>query len=420
MKHKKKDSRLRAFLIISVAIISGCCPAFASTTISEIPAPIAYREPGQPLGEPVTRIIGKKGGTVVAEDGQLTVEIPAGALDHDVEVGIQLISNTNPAVFGSSYRITPHGSSFLKPVILSFRYQDEFEDKVDPSSLFVSTHRKGKWLAMGGRQIDTTSKRINFSVTHFSDWCMISSMKITPRLSYLGSGESTQLAVVHMGIDPAKLDKGDTLPVLEPRKMLNEQIKSWDLNGPGDLMILGNHADYTAPPSINETEEAEVVATVHYLGGTYLLYAWIELLHPGVYLEVNDKYIEFPNVTQWYNGYISDQTSNGSISIKIHGETVKKTGQWIWKNQGEMPTVFSYSTPVDESGHYYTYTSYYYDDPNANPVDSKGRIYISSFGEKDGYVCGRFVVYNAGKFTTRDNIVTRKATIRGYFRIQRW
>lgn len=420
MNNKRKAGSFRLLLILVAGIISGIMPAFASATTPEAPAPIAYRAPGLPIGKPVTQMIGKKGGTIVAEDGLLTVDIPTGALDRDTEIGIQLISNTNPAVFGSSYRITPHGSSFLKPVILSFRYQDEFEEKVDPSTLFVSTHSKSKWLAMGGGKVDTTTKRIEFSVIHFSDWCMISSMKVTPRVSYLGSGESTRLMVVHMGIDPKKLDKGDTLPVLEPRKMLHEQVKGWELNGRGELMTLGNMANYTAPYSVDDVEEAEIVATVHYLGSTYLLYAWVELLEPGVHLKVDGRYVDFPNVTQWYNGYISDQDKEGSISIKINGESANKAGSWSWDNYTDHPTTFSYSTPVDSSGNYYTYTSYHFNDPNDNPIDSPGSIRIMSYGEQDGFVFGRFVISKAGKFTTRDNIVTRKVNVKGYFRIQRW
>ena len=69
---------------------------------------------GQPLDEPSFETIGPAGGVLKSADGQITIEIPAGALTQDRYIGIQPIKNTAISGLGNGYRITPHGKIFKK------------------------------------------------------------------------------------------------------------------------------------------------------------------------------------------------------------------------------------------------------------------------------------------------------------------
>lgn len=71
-----------------------------------------------------TTTVGAAGGTVTGPDG-MRVEIPAGALDGNVEIGVKLSSTGAPALPGDAnpasavYEFTPHGIAFNKPVTIS-------------------------------------------------------------------------------------------------------------------------------------------------------------------------------------------------------------------------------------------------------------------------------------------------------------
>jgi uncharacterized delta-60 repeat protein len=71
--------------------------------------------------------IGAEGGTISAPDGA-SVEIPAGALSSDVEIGIARSSSGAPplpdgfTVYGSIHALTPHGTQFAAPVTVTLPY----------------------------------------------------------------------------------------------------------------------------------------------------------------------------------------------------------------------------------------------------------------------------------------------------------
>lgn len=375
---------------------------------------------GKAIGETITKMIGSEGGTIISEDGLLTVTIPEGSLSADTEIGIQMIENTNPAVFGFSYRITPHHITFSKPAVLGFKYEDEMLDKIDPSILLISTFENGKWMGMAGK-VSQEQGTISFETSHFSDWNMINSIKITPTSQYLAEKESSRLRIVEFGLDPQKLKEGQSMQVQQPKEIDSRLVKTWEIHGRGELLHLGSSANYTAPSGNSELGKDEIVATVNYQKGTLLLYAWVRLLRPGVYFEVEGKKYDFPEVTQWYNGNISAQTDQGSLSIRILGETVNSTGQWRWKNQADLPTTFEFDTPIDKNGDTKSYKAYYYPGKNADQQDSNGRIQISYFGSDDDYVSGSFTITNAGIFQPDDDYsMTDTTPIKGYFRIYRW
>jgi len=92
------------------------------------PVPTA---PGVPDGAPTAATIGPGGGSLASSDGLFTVEIPAGALGADTEIGVQPITNTAWGALGTSYRLTPNGLTFVMPVSLVFTIPESILIRAD-------------------------------------------------------------------------------------------------------------------------------------------------------------------------------------------------------------------------------------------------------------------------------------------------
>src|ERR1700730_3027063 len=94
-------------------------------TIPSVPDEPTQTGIGTPVGDLVSKTIGKDGGTISSADGNAELIFPAGALDVATEISIQAITNTVPNGFGNSYSFLPEGIKFLQPVTLKFHYTPE-------------------------------------------------------------------------------------------------------------------------------------------------------------------------------------------------------------------------------------------------------------------------------------------------------
>jgi hypothetical protein len=230
---------------------------------------------GTPTGdETTTASIGAQGGTISSSDGILTVTIPAGALSASTTISIQPITNTAPLGIGDSYRLMPEGTTFAKPITLTFNYtQDMLGDSTTAPFLWIVTQAAdGSWNAMLKSEVDTINKTVTIQSTHFSVWsdAMFMQMKLTPYYTNLKKGESVQLQMSYFK-DAGKKDEelaplvpvtDDGLEPLNPIHPLTQDIvsfkvKQWALNGVtapvsnanGTLSVTGNTATFKAPDS---------------------------------------------------------------------------------------------------------------------------------------------------------------------------
>ena len=102
-------------LLLSAACGGGSSP---SPTPAEPPSATGK---GTPIGHPVAMKIGVAGGSLTSDDGVLTVSVPAGAVSADVDITVQVITNTAPSPVGNAYRIAaPAGTVFAAPIALVF------------------------------------------------------------------------------------------------------------------------------------------------------------------------------------------------------------------------------------------------------------------------------------------------------------
>ena len=76
--------------------------------------------PGTPIGDPTTDGVGTPGGVLASTDGFLVIEVPAGALPAATQVTVQEVTNLAPGGVGAAWKLGPEGTSFAKPVALTF------------------------------------------------------------------------------------------------------------------------------------------------------------------------------------------------------------------------------------------------------------------------------------------------------------
>ncbi|MGZ5248459.1 MAG: hypothetical protein ACXWCR_15235, partial [Flavitalea sp.] len=87
-----------------------CCLAQAADTILLI-TPF-----GKPEGKEVSIKMGKEGGTLFSDEGNLKLIIPPGALDKKTTISIQAATNTMQSGGRKSYKLLPEGLRFRQPV----------------------------------------------------------------------------------------------------------------------------------------------------------------------------------------------------------------------------------------------------------------------------------------------------------------
>lgn len=124
--------------------------------------------------------IGKRGGTVMSDDGRLTLDIPAGALDHEVEVRIEAVDDAPRGTVGTVYAIEPLGLQLAVPATLTYDLASDEEDRsLDLTSaqldkLVLVTEKAARWEKMSDRELDSDAETLSASVLYFSSYAIVS------------------------------------------------------------------------------------------------------------------------------------------------------------------------------------------------------------------------------------------------------
>ncbi len=125
-------------------------------------------------GGPATATVGSAGGTVEGEG--VTVEIPAGVLAEDVEIGVERVEDLAAAGFAAppdwveggataGVALTPHGKTFSSPVTVSIPWAGAETDVV---LLFLEDEQDDTWESFG--PITVANGVVTFETDHFSVW----------------------------------------------------------------------------------------------------------------------------------------------------------------------------------------------------------------------------------------------------------
>lgn len=301
---------------------------------------------GTAQGNATTASIGTAGGSLTSGDGRLTVTVPAGALTSNTTISIQPISNEGPLGLGLGYRLSPEGITFQQPVMLTFTYNDQVLGHAEEDFLWIITQAEdGSWNALLKSEVNTSTKTVTVTTTHFSDWALgrFIDLKLDPASKTLVKGASVNLKLSGFSSDqPDSPDdlaplipidpNEDFLTPLTPIPPNEEQfqrfaITGWSLNGGlapvsnsnGSLNASKNNATYKAPnakPSVNP-----VAVSVHLEGKkkngqtvTYMVTSGISIVDSDLYVLVKIDGVTHEYYQYGLNGSIPPDPNNISIA----------------------------------------------------------------------------------------------------------
>ena len=129
-----------------------------------------------PGGMPTMTMVGPSGGSVSSTDGNLAVNIPAGALPADVTITTEPAEAPAAGAVGTVYEIGPTGTQFAMPVTLTLHYDMTALSGASESSLRVATFAGGSWQLLPGAVVDTQAKTVSGVTTHLSPYAIVTEM----------------------------------------------------------------------------------------------------------------------------------------------------------------------------------------------------------------------------------------------------
>jgi hypothetical protein len=153
---------LRLVSIVS-ALAFGAAAAAACST-SGHPAP--------PAVGTAQATIGASGGVLASTDGVLLVRVPSGAVGSDTTFSVAPLPDPPAGALGPVYDLEPAGTTFARPVVLTFGYAGINLGGGAPAALAVATFTQGAWSPVAST-VDTAGKTVAASVGHFSPWGLV-------------------------------------------------------------------------------------------------------------------------------------------------------------------------------------------------------------------------------------------------------
>jgi hypothetical protein len=124
-------------------------------------------------------IVAAAGGQASTATGTFKVQVPPGALKVDGSITIQQVDPPAPGALGPVYDVGPTGTSFQRPVTLSFSFAGLSLAGVDPTTLHVATLSGGNWVPVTSA-VDRASSVVTGQITHLSPWTLIVYTDVVP------------------------------------------------------------------------------------------------------------------------------------------------------------------------------------------------------------------------------------------------
>ena len=362
---------------------------------------------GQPVGELYTEFVGVDGGVVKSPDGRIEVNIPAGALTRETEIGIQPLKNTAKSGIGFSYRLTPHGTVFKKNVTITFSYKKDARRISSEKGLEVAyQNKKGEWMCLGNAVKDPVNKTISVKTDHFSDWAFLETLELSPVVKTVHVSERITLQALR-NVSPGDEDYlaplvDSAAATVQPTLIDPKYIVRWTLNGPGTLEAKGNQAFYTAPPTKPARNTATVTVELKIKGKQVLLISTIYIVDEGISLSVDDSPFKSYTGTATKTpdgirfGFVNHRTANDMPQIIClwpkRGPKAEGFFSWSQLSDDDNHVSFKYVVP-DFSR---TYTSAFVNQGD-EVEDSGGFIQVEELDENGKkFIAGIFVIENSG------------------------
>ncbi len=393
---------------------------------------------GKPLGTANTTTIGPSGGKLTSADERLTITVPAGAVETGQSFSIQPIGSTGPQSLGSGFRLTPHGTTFKKPVTISVRY--------DPATLLGTAAQalalayqndKGIWMLAAKGKVDTVAHTISVETTHFSDWAVLQRAVLLPEVGFVEPGGTLGLEVRVLDDEvlvPIVTDTEVPAPYQSPTELVD--VSTWRLAGSGTLTPVIWKAMYKAPST--PPDRNPVAVSVKLKGPTVIdgkpfaglwLVSNIHIGAEGLTFRINGgKWIHMPASARMLAqasllelvGGTSAEGNNVGLSIHSYKPPLETEDNLVQTLPGmTMPWTVDPTSPIfylsDEKANVF-YTHYYPVGRVFHP--SPGALTFYRNGKVGDYVIGKFELQKAGMYNNTQGYLGQ-ARIEGFFRMKR-
>jgi len=116
--------------------------------------------------------IGPEGGVVVSDDGRLTLEVPAGALDEAVDITIEEAEDLPEGALGPAYDVQPRGLVFGAPIRVVYNYSAQGTD-VPAADVSLVVERTDEWVPLADRHVFEGDSIISASALYLSTFCVV-------------------------------------------------------------------------------------------------------------------------------------------------------------------------------------------------------------------------------------------------------
>jgi hypothetical protein len=125
--------------------------------------------------------IGPDGGVVTSRDGRVTLDIPPGALAHEVAITIEEIDEGPEGSIGRVYEILPSHTQLLVPALIEVdlgaaKSDGDIEPQLTAASMedvVITTERGDHWVDLADLDVDVESQIASASVMYFSSYAIV-------------------------------------------------------------------------------------------------------------------------------------------------------------------------------------------------------------------------------------------------------
>lgn len=258
-------------LTVSAILMLPGCKKISDGIVSAIPDEPTITAVGAPVGNVVTKLIGKSGGSIASADGNAELIFPAGALNDNISITVQAITNNAPNGVANAYRFLPQGIKFLKPVTLKFHYTaKDLAATLSDLMGIAFQQSSGIWYRINNFTNDTVNKIISAPIKHFTDYTHFDLLIINPTFDDVKVGKSLDLKLdmVDTDDDVLKLDPNNDEELAPLITLRNKKI-TWSANGVvngnstyGTLTSISLDATFKAPAKAPSQNPVAVSALV--------------------------------------------------------------------------------------------------------------------------------------------------------------
>lgn len=117
--------------------------------------------------------VGTRGGVVVSDDGRFTLEIPEGALEHDVDITIDEVACEQAEALGPCYEVGPVGMPLLFPGTIIYEIDRDELDGFEAEEVTVLTEREQDWKPLPDHHVDMGQAEVVASAVYLSSYAVV-------------------------------------------------------------------------------------------------------------------------------------------------------------------------------------------------------------------------------------------------------